>query len=173
MKKFVCQFFNKNCLETGLKPDIPTINAAALEYVKRFPLFNVPAVAFSDSDFDETISAYLPYPIVKVVPLGRTPAESKKVFPSIKDCILLLNAYAQGDQKLYTELEVRFMKPSKIASRRQFMETVIAWAFIFFYLKIRRDHRYFTALSFLLSSHTLLSYVNPVSYTHLTLPTIA
>ena len=40
------------------------------------------------------------------------------------------------------------------------METVIAWAFIFFYLKIRRDHRYFTALSFLLSSHTLLSYVN-------------
>lgn len=40
------------------------------------------------------------------------------------------------------------------------METVIAWAFIFFYLKIRRDHRYFTALSFLLSSHTLMSYVN-------------
>ena len=29
---------------------------------------------FSDSDFDETIAAYLPYPIVKVVPLGRTPA---------------------------------------------------------------------------------------------------
>lgn len=48
MKKSVCQIFNKNCLETGLKPDIPTINAAALEYVKRFPLFNVPAVAFSD-----------------------------------------------------------------------------------------------------------------------------
>lgn len=93
MKKFVCQFFNKNCLETGLKPDIPTINAAALEYVKRFPLFNVPAVAFSDSDFDETISAYLPYPIVKVVPLGRTPVESKKIFPSIEDCIRLLNAY--------------------------------------------------------------------------------
>ena len=38
MKKSVCQIFNKNCLETGLKPDIPTINAAALEYVKRFPL---------------------------------------------------------------------------------------------------------------------------------------
>ena len=35
MKKLVCQIFNKNCLETGLKPDIPTINAAALEYVKR------------------------------------------------------------------------------------------------------------------------------------------
>lgn len=52
------------------------------------------------------------------------------------------------------------MKPSKIASRRQFMETVIAWAFIFLYLKIRRDHSYFTALSFLLSSHTLLSYGN-------------
>ena len=52
------------------------------------------------------------------------------------------------------------MKPSKIVSRQQFMETVIAWAFIFFYLKIRRDHRYFTALSFLLSSHTLMSYVN-------------
>ena len=48
MKKSVCQIFNKNCLETGLKPNIPTINAAALEYVKRFPLFNVPAVAFSD-----------------------------------------------------------------------------------------------------------------------------
>ena len=160
MKKFVCQIFNKNCLETGLKPDIPTINAAALEYVKRFPLFNVPAVAFSDSDFDETISAYLPYPIVKVVPLGRTPVESKKVFPSVADCIRLLKAYAQGDQKLYTELEDRFMKSSKIASRRQFMETVIAWAFIFLYLKIRIDHRYFTALSFLLSSHTLLSYVN-------------
>ncbi len=160
MKKLVCQIFNKNCLETGLKPDIPTINAAALEYIKRFPLFNVPAVAFSYSDFDETIAAYLPYPIVKVVPLGRTPVESKKVFPSIADCIRLLKAYAQGDQKLYNELEDRFMKPSKIASRRQFMETVIAWAFIFFYLKIRRDHRYFTALSFLLSSHTLLSYVN-------------
>lgn len=160
MKKSVCQIFNKNCLETGLKPDIPAINAAALEYVKRFPLFNVPSVAFSDSDFDETISAYLPYPIVKVVPLGRTPVESKKIFPSIEDCIRLLNAYAQGDQKLYTELEDDFLKPSKIASRRQFMETVIAWAFIFFYLKIRRDHRYFTALSFLLSSHTLLSYVN-------------
>ena len=109
-----------------MKPDIPAINAAALEYVKRFPLFNVPSVAFSDSDFDETIAAYLPYPIVKVVPLGRTPVESKKVFPSIKDCIRLLNAYAQGDQKLYIELEDRFMKPSKIASRRQFMETVIA-----------------------------------------------
>ena len=80
MKKSICQIFNKNCLETGLKPDIPTINAAALEYVKRFPLFIVPAVAFSDSDFDETIAAYLPYPIVKVVPLGRTPVESKKVF---------------------------------------------------------------------------------------------
>lgn len=158
MKKSVCQIFNKNCLETGLKPDIPTINAAALEYVKRFPIFNVPAVAFSDRDFDETIAAYLPYPIVKVVTLGRTPVESKKVFPSIADCIRLLKAYAQGDQKLYNELEDRFMKPSKIASRRQFMETVIAWAFIFFYLKIRRDHRYFTALSFLLSSHTLLSY---------------
>ena len=160
MKKSVCQIFNKNCLETGLKPNIPTINAATLEYVKRFPLFNVPAVAFSDSDFDETIAAYLPYPIVKVVPLGRTPVESKKIFPSIADCVRLLNAYAQGEQKLYNELEDRFMKPSKIASRRQFMETVIAWAFIFFYLKIRRDHRYFTALSFLLSSHTLLSYVN-------------
>lgn len=160
MKKSVCQIFNKNCLETGLKPDIPTINAAAFEYVKRFPLFNVPAVAFSDSDFDETIAAYLPYPIVKVVPLGRTPVESKKVFPLIKDCIRLLNAYAHGDQKLYTELEDRFMKPSKIASRQQFMETVIAWSFIFFYLKIRRAHRYFTALSFLLSSHTLMSYVN-------------
>lgn len=160
MKKSVCQIFNKNCLETGLKPDIPTINAAALEYVKRFPLFNIPAVAFSDSDFDETIAAYLPYPIVKVVPLGRTPVEPKKIFPSIADCIRLLNAYAQGDQKCYTESEDRFMKPSKIASRRQFMETVIAWAFIFFYLKIRRDHRYFTALSFLLSSHTLMSYVN-------------
>ena len=35
MKKSVCQIFNKNCLETGLKPDIPAINAAALEYVKR------------------------------------------------------------------------------------------------------------------------------------------
>ena len=57
MKKSVCQIFNKNCLETGLKPDIPTINAAALEYVKRFPLFSVPAVAFSDNDFDETIAA--------------------------------------------------------------------------------------------------------------------
>lgn len=160
MKKSICQIFNKNCLETGLKPDIPTINAAALEYVKRFPLFIVPAVAFSDSDFDETIAAYLPYPIVKVVPLGRTPVESKKVFPSIADCIRLLNAYAQGDQNLYTSLEDHFMKPSKIASRQQFMETVIAWAFIFFYLKNRRAHRYFTALSFLLSSHTLLSYVN-------------
>lgn len=80
MKKSVCQIFNKNCLETGLKPDIPVINAAALEYVKRFPLFNVPSVAFSDSDFDETIAAYLPYPIVKVVPLGRTPVESRKSF---------------------------------------------------------------------------------------------
>ena len=57
MKKSVCQIFNKNCLETGLKPDIPAINAAALEYVKRFPLFNVPSVAFSDRDFDETIAA--------------------------------------------------------------------------------------------------------------------
>lgn len=160
MKKSVCQIFNKNCLETGLKPDIPTINAAALEYVKRFPLFNIPAVAFSDKDFDETIAAYLPYPIVKVAPLGRTPVESKKVFPSIADCIRLLNAYAQGDQDLYTELEDHFMKPSKISTPQQFMETVIAWAFIFFYLKIRRDHRYFTALSFLLSSHTLMSYVN-------------
>lgn len=75
MKKSVCQIFNKNCLETGLKPDIPTINAAALEYVKRFPLFNAPAVVFSDSDFDDTIAAYLPYPVVKVVPLGRTPVE--------------------------------------------------------------------------------------------------
>ena len=37
MNKSVCQIFNKNCLETGLKPDIPAINAAALEYVKRFP----------------------------------------------------------------------------------------------------------------------------------------
>lgn len=114
MKKSVCQIFNKNCLETGLKPDIPIINAAALEYVKRFPLFNIPAVAFSDSDFDETIAAYLPYPIVKVVPLGRTPVESKKIFPSIADCIRLLNAYAQGDQKCYTESEDRFMKPSKM-----------------------------------------------------------
>ena len=63
MKKSVCQIFNKNCLETGLKPDIPTINAAALEYVKRFPLFNVPAVAFSDSDFgvkDRKISPLVP-----------------------------------------------------------------------------------------------------------------
>ena len=112
---------------------------------------------FSDSDFDETIAAYLPYPIEKVVPLGRTPVEPKKIIPSIADCIRLHKAYAQGDQKLYNELEDRFMKPSKIASRRQFMETVIAWAFIFFYLKIRRDHRYFTAHSFLLSSHALLS----------------
>lgn len=160
MKKSVCQIFNKNCLETGLKPDIPTINAATLEYVKRFPLFNVPAIAFSDSDFDETIAAYLPYPIVKVVPLGRTPVESNKVFPSITDCIRLLNAYAQGDQNHYTKMEDRFMKPSKIVSHQQFMETVIAWSFIFFYLKIRRAHRYFTALSFLLSSHTLMSYVN-------------
>lgn len=96
---------------------------------------------------------------MKVAPLGRTPVESKKVFPSIADCIRLLNAYAQGDQDLYTELEDHFMKPSKISTPQQFMETVIAWAFIF-YLKIRRDHRYFTALSFLLSSHTLMSYVN-------------
>lgn len=112
MKKSVCQIFNKNCLETGLKPDIPTINAAALEYVKRFPIFNVPAVAFSDRDFDETIAAYLPYPIVKVVPLGRTPVESKKVFPSITDCIRLLKAYAQALQRtgrpFYEALQDRF-----------------------------------------------------------------
>lgn len=75
MKKSVFQIFNKNCLKTGLEPDIPTINAATLEYLKRLPLFNVPAIAFSDSDFDETIASYLPYPIVKVVPLGRTPVE--------------------------------------------------------------------------------------------------
>ena len=106
MKKSICQIFNKNCLETGLKPDIPTINAAALEYIKRFPLFNVPAVAFSDSGFNETIAAYLPYPIVKVVPLGRTPVESKKVFPSIEDCIRLLKAYAQGDQSSTTNWKI-------------------------------------------------------------------
>lgn len=80
MKKLVCQIFNKNCLETGLKPVIPTINAAALEYVKRFPLFNVPAVAFSDSDFDETISAYIPYPIVKVVLWGERRWNPRKSF---------------------------------------------------------------------------------------------
>lgn len=80
MKKSICQIFNKNCLETGLKPDIPTINAAALEYVKRFPLFNVPAVAFSDSDFDETIAAYLPYPIVKLFLWVEHPLNPRKYF---------------------------------------------------------------------------------------------
>ena len=115
---------------------------------------------FSDNDFDETIAAYLPYPIVKVVPLGRTPVESKKVFPSIADCIRLLNAYAHGDQKLYNELEDRFMKPSKISSRQQFMETVIGWAFILLLLKDPKRSSLFHGPFFLLSSHTLLSYVN-------------
>lgn len=104
IKKSVCQIFNKSCLETGLKPDIPTINATALEYVKNFSPSNVPVIAFSDNDFDETIASYLPYPVVKVVPLGRTLVESKKIFPSIA----VLNAYAQGDQNLYTSLEDRF-----------------------------------------------------------------
>ena len=62
MKKSVCQIFNKNCLETGLKPNIPTINAATLEYVKRFPLFNVPAVAFSDSDLMRPSPHIFPIP---------------------------------------------------------------------------------------------------------------
>lgn len=52
------------------------------------------------------------------------------------------------------------MKAARFFSRQKFMETVIAWAFIYFYLKNRRAHRCFTALSFLLPSKTLLSYVN-------------
>lgn len=52
------------------------------------------------------------------------------------------------------------MKAARFFSRQKFMEMVIAWAFIYFYLKNRRAHRCFTALSFLLPSKTLLSYVN-------------
>ena len=56
------------------------------------------------------------------------------------------------------------MKAARFFSRQKFMETVIAWAFIYFYLKNRRAHRCFTAISFLLTSKTLLSYVNRFEY---------
>lgn len=97
MKKSAHDVFNRNCLQTGLKPDIPTLDAALLEGIKRFHLFNLPATAFSVPDFDETLAAYLPYPVFKVASLGRTPKESKKVFPSTADCIRLLHAYADGE----------------------------------------------------------------------------
>ncbi|WP_279174929.1 hypothetical protein [Parasutterella excrementihominis] len=164
MKKSAHDVFNRNCLQTGLKPDIPTLDAAILEGIKRFHLFNLPATAFSVPDFDETLAAYLPYPIFKVASLGRTPKESKKVFPSTADSIRLLHAYAGSEQALYIELEDRLMKAARIGSRQKFMETVIAWAYIYFFLKNRRAHRCFTALSFLLPSKTLLSYVNRFEY---------
>lgn len=160
MMKSDGKVFNKICLETGLKPNIPTLDAAILEDIKRFHLFNLPAVAFSVPDFDETIAAYLPYPIFKVAPLRRVAKESKQIFPSTADSIRLLDAYADGDNVLYTNLEDRLMKAARFFSRQEFMETVIAWAFIYFYLKTRRAHRCFTAISFLLPSKTLLSYVN-------------
>lgn len=69
MMKSDGKVFNRICLETGLKPNIPTLDAAILEDIKRFHLFNLPAVAFSVPNFDETIAAYLPYPIFKVAPL--------------------------------------------------------------------------------------------------------
>ena len=62
MKKSVCQIFNKNCLETGLKPDIPTINAAALEYVKRFPLFNVLPLLFRTTILMRPLPPTFPIP---------------------------------------------------------------------------------------------------------------
>ena len=164
MKKSAHDVFNRNCLQTGLKPDIPTLDAAILEGIKRFHLFNLPATAFSVPDFDETLAAYLPYPIFNVASLGRTPKESKKVFPSTADSIRLLHAYADSEQALYIELEDRLMKAARIGSRQKFMETVIAWAYIYFFLKNRRAHRCFTALSFLLPSKTLLSYVNRFEY---------
>lgn len=71
MMKSDGKVFNRICLETGLKPNIPTLDAAILEDIKRFHLFKLPAVAFSVPDFDETIAAYLPYPIFKVAPLRR------------------------------------------------------------------------------------------------------
>lgn len=160
MMKSDGKVFNRICLETGLKPNIPTLDAAILEDIKRFHLFNLPAVAFSVPNFDETIAAYLPYPIFKVAPLRRVAKESKQIFPSTAESIRLLNAYADGDKVLYTTLEDRLMKAARFFSRQKFMETVIAWAFIYFYLKNRRTHRCFTAISFLLPSKTLLSYVN-------------
>ena len=135
MKKSAHDVFNRNCLQTGLKPDIPTLDAAILEGIKRFHLFNLPATAFSVPDFDETLAAYLPYPIFKVASLGRTPKESKKVFPSTADSIRLLHAYADSEQALYIELEDRLMKAARIGSRQKFMETVIAWAYIYFFLR--------------------------------------
>gem|GEM_PF-4462447 len=122
MKKSAHDVFNRNCLQTGLKPDIPTLDAAILEGIKRFHLFNLPATAFSVPDFDETLAAYLPYPIFKVASLGRTPKESKKVFPSTADSIRLLHAYADSEQALYIELEDRLMKAARIGSRQKFME---------------------------------------------------
>ncbi len=80
MMKSDGKVFNRICLETGLKPDIPTLDAAILEDIKRFHLFNLPAVAFSVPDFDETIAAYLPYPIFKVAPLRRVANEFNKCF---------------------------------------------------------------------------------------------
>lgn len=126
------KIFNWICLETGLKPNIPTLDAAILEDIKRFHLFNLPAVAFSVPDFDETIAAYLPYPIFSVAPLRRVAKESKQIFPSTADSIRLLDAYAEGDKVLYTELEDRLMRSARFFSRQKFMETVIAWAFISF-----------------------------------------
>lgn len=143
-----------------MKPNIPTLDAAILEDIIRFHLFNLPAVAFSVPNFDETVAAYLPFPIFKVASLRRFANESKQVSPSTDESIRLLNAYAEGDNVLYTELEDRLMRSARFFSRQKFMETVIAWAFIYFYLKDRRAHRCFTAISFLLPSKTLLSYVN-------------
>lgn len=109
-----------------MKPNIPTLDAAILEDIKRFHLFNLPAVAFSVPDFDETIAAYLPYPILSVAPLRRVAKESKQIFPSTADSIRLLDAYAEGDKVLYTELEDRLMRSARFFSRQKFMETVIA-----------------------------------------------
>ena len=58
--------------------------------------------------------------------------QSKQIFPSTADSIRLLNAYADGDKVLYTTLEDRLMKAARFFSRQKFMETVIAWAFIYF-----------------------------------------
>lgn len=39
MMKSDGKVFNRICLETGLKPNIPTLDAAILEDIKRFHLF--------------------------------------------------------------------------------------------------------------------------------------
>lgn len=142
---------HKDCLKNGIKPGIFQINAVAVEYERRFN-FVLSGLKIDDSNFNQIISAFLPYPVIRLGKFPRVLAlASKREIPKLDELIALVRAYETHDTEKYHTIEAFLMKKTGIKTTQDLMKAILIWLLLFSVIKNLMEGRCFTALSYELS----------------------